>query len=166
MERTKKVYQPAVGLVENREREPMVDVSCGDKSFLLPAGLGVTQVRPVTEVSEVGTPDLPSTIATETPESKKGQRIFKPRSDRRDKRMRCAQDRTSGGRGIVNDTNHVFLSIPGLNHDYFPTLVRGLALTNFCYSVNQRRFLLVLSSPLLLPSVPRPSTSQISANTR
>lgn len=75
--RTKEVYQPAVGLAENREREPMVDVSWADKSFLLSVGLGAPKVRAVAESSEVRTSCFPSTIATEMPGSKKGQRILK-----------------------------------------------------------------------------------------
>lgn len=76
-ERAKEVSQPAVGPTENREREPMVDISWADKSFQLPVGPDVPRVRTVAESSEVRRSGFPSATATKIPESKEGQRIIK-----------------------------------------------------------------------------------------
>ena len=73
----KKLYQPAVGLTENREREPMVDVSGADKSFRLPVAPDVPGARTVAELSEVARSGFPSAISTKIPESKEGQRPIK-----------------------------------------------------------------------------------------
>jgi hypothetical protein len=49
----------------------------------------------------------------------------KPAQDRRDKRMRNAHVRTGEGE-MVNDTNHVFLSIPGWKGGCSPDLVMSM----------------------------------------